>query len=102
MNISWTIKSLECLPSIDGKEKVVSKVHYALEGELDGVYEEVLGFVELPEPTDSFTEFSKLTKEEVVSWVESHVDVELITEELGVKIALKASAPIFPELPFNN
>jgi hypothetical protein len=65
----WEISQLDCYPQADGQTDVVFTVHWRCSG-TDGAYNgSVYSTCPVPAPTDSFTPFADLTKDQVLGWI---------------------------------
>ena len=80
---TWQFPQLEAYPTLQDKTNVVFTVHWRLRGEDElGNSAEVYGSVGLA-PYDGegqFVEFANLTEETVISWVESALGEEQVTQ----------------------
>jgi hypothetical protein len=84
MTTEWSIKSLEYSVSENGLSNVITKIQWNVKGyeTVNGVEysAEVYGPINLPAPSpESFIDYSQLSKETVISWVQQ----EIGTEELA-------------------
>ena len=72
--------------SKDNLENIVHTVKYELEGELNGKKHKSFMFITFSEPdSKNFTEFSKLTETEILSWVTAHLgQAEIDAMENGI------------------
>ena len=70
ISYSWHITQLDAKIQQDNKSNVVHTVHYIYKGE-------------------EFIEYDNLTKENVVSWIESIVDVEKLQDAIIAEIEQK-------------
>jgi hypothetical protein len=81
MNITWTISQLDCQAS-DG---LVTTAHWrcaAVDEEHSASSYGTVGF----ERGDTFVDYDKLTKEEVIGWVKAKLDAEEIESALKTQI----------------
>lgn len=68
---------VEIAPSLDGLEKVITRVRYDYEGiNEDGIKGTFAGVTPMPTPTDSekFKPFEELQPEDIISWLEATAD----------------------------
>tara|TARA_R100000329_G_scaffold151490_1_gene147912 strand:+ start:138 stop:464 length:327 start_codon:yes stop_codon:yes gene_type:complete len=93
ISYSWHITQLDAKIQQDNKSNVVHTVHYTYKGVKDGdktLYYDIYNFVTLSPPSDEeFIEYDDLTKENVVSWIESIVDVEKLQDAIKAEIEQK-------------
>ena len=93
ISYSWHITQLDAKILQDGKSNVVHTVHYIYKGVKDAdktLYYDIYNFVTLSPPNDDeFIEYDNLTKENVVSWIESIVDVENLQDIIYAEIEQK-------------
>jgi hypothetical protein len=95
---TWDIFRLDCAPSENGLTNVVKTIHWILQAK-DG-NEITASFnnsypLPLPSP-EEFTDYSTLTKETVIGWLESNLDVGYLHTYLANEIASKYNPPITP------
>jgi hypothetical protein len=79
MAITYTFipTKVEIAPSLDGLEKVITRVRYDYEGiNEDGIKGTFAGVTPMPTPTDSenFKPFEELQPEDIISWLEATAD----------------------------
>jgi chaperonin cofactor prefoldin len=82
VTFSWKISSFEILKKHELFEDLILKVHWRYEArdDVDDLFTDIFGVDSLEEPQqDSFTPFSEVGKEEVVSWLEQKMS--LLEEE---------------------
>jgi hypothetical protein len=102
---TWTISELDCAPSENGLIDVVKIIHWSLTGvDENGVSASFSNSYPLPSPTpESFTDYSTLTEETVIGWLESNLDVGYLHTYLVNEIASKYNPPITSlPLPWTN
>ena len=96
MNISYEYQIANMdVADIDGKNDVVVAIHYRVIAKSDGVDEQPVhsGVVYLEALSDVFTEFSRLTKEQVMQWLKSKLDVDAVERDLMVQLEQIAAQP---------
>ena len=114
----WIISALDCKVKEGTLENVVNVVHWRLNASNDKYTASTYSVTAMPEPSGTdFTLYADLTKEQVVSWVESILSVvpEPINNEPQIsqleQIKINLNNDLFlqefpveitPELPFNN
>lgn len=97
---TWIIPELTTAKSEDGLTDVVKTVHWRYQASNETFTTEIYGTVGLSEPNpEEFTPFESLTKEKVVSWLESNLDVEEMQNSLNTQLALLADPPIVAKTP---
>ena len=101
--ITWTIEQLECLPQAEGKTDVVTLVHWRVTGVDGDSPASVYGTCnETYNSSEPFTDFSKLTQDQVCGWIwSSGVDKDEIEANINQNIATQKNPPIVkPPLPW--
>jgi hypothetical protein len=93
---TWDIFRLDCAPSENGLMDVVKIIHWSLTGiDENGVSESFRNSYPLPPPSpEAFSDYSTLTKETVIGWLESNLDVGYLQTYLANEIASKYNPPI--------
>ena len=98
---NWEITSMEVVLNQDGLSNVVSNIDWRLIATVaDKPYRALhwaKQYVSAPE-ADTFTNYEELTKEQVVGWLESVLDVPQLKENLEEQINLQAN-PVTALLP---
>lgn len=93
---TFTPTKVEIAPSLDGLEKVITRVRYDYKGvNEDGIEGVFAGVTPMPVPkdTENFKPFEELTEEDVISWLEAvadrtHMD-QRIKKQINDQIAPK-------------
>ena len=102
-NIVWNIAALECVKQ-DGKDNVVSTVHWRVEGEDGKNTASVYGSIHVPYESGPFTSYDALTKEIVVGWVKAQMGADEVAKKessVAAQLAeLAAPAVTKPALPW--
>lgn len=95
---TWNISQLDCAPSENGLTNVVKVIHWGLTGQDEnGVSASISNSYPLPEPNpEAFADYSTLTEEIVVGWLESSLDIGYLQTILANEIASKYNPPITP------
>jgi hypothetical protein len=93
---TWSISKLDCAPSENGLMDVVKIIHWSLTGvDENGISASMSNSYPLSSPSpEAFTDYSTLTKETVISWLESNLDVGYLQTYLANEIASKYNPPI--------
>jgi hypothetical protein len=98
---TWEITAMEVILNQDGLSKVVSNIDWRLIATVDGkpyrAEKWAKQYVSAPD-ADTFTNYDELTKEQVVSWLESVLDVPQLKEYLAEQISIQAN-PVTALLP---
>jgi hypothetical protein len=101
--ITWHITNMTCLPEVDGYTDVVVQVTWKCIG-TNGTYSaeqydiNVFSF----DPAN-FTPYSQLTQEQVLSWVWSTVDKNIIESVVSEQLNNLANPPVVAlPLPWSN
>jgi hypothetical protein len=96
INYTWSISKLDCAPSENGLTDVVKIIHWSFTGQDEnGISASMSNSYPLPSPSpEGFTDYSTLTKETVISWLESNLDVGYIKSILSNEIASQYNPPI--------
>jgi hypothetical protein len=89
---SWRINQLDCTPAVGSLVNYISTIHWsfiASRQSKQGIINGTVSYPESPKELD-FIPFEKITKEEVISWLESSLDMEALKDaadnELNSKI----------------
>jgi hypothetical protein len=93
---TWSISKLDCAPAENGLTNIVKVIHWGLVGvDENGVSASMSNSYPLPSPSpEAFTDYSTLTQETVISWLESNLDVGYIKSRLSNEIASQYNPPI--------
>lgn len=98
---TWEITAMEVVLNQDGLSNVVSNIDWRLIATVDKkpyrAQQWAKQYVSAPE-ADAFTNYEELTKEQVVGWLESVLDVPQLKENLEEQINLQAN-PVTALLP---
>jgi hypothetical protein len=90
---------MECVKKENDLTDVVITIHWRYNAEKDGFNAETYGATSVPLPTgEEFTPYEDLTKDQVVGWLVSELDVEAMNENLNTQIELLIN-PINVTLP---
>lgn len=94
MNISWDILKLEYIPNKNGLENVIANVNFRCTGEetVNGVlYSSICETnATLEEPdVNNFTPLNEVTKEQVISWVETTSSYRFVVRHLTGDLKMK-------------
>ncbi len=95
---TWSISRLDCAPSENSLTNVVKVIHWVLTGKDENNISASMGnSYPLPSPSpEAFTDYSTLTEEIVIQWLESNLDVNYIKTRLLNEIELQYNPPITP------
>jgi hypothetical protein len=95
---TWDIFRLDCAPSENGLTDVVKTIHWILQGQDENrITASMSNSYPLPSPSpEAFSDYSTLTKETVISWLESNLDVGYLHTYLANEIVSKYNPPITP------
>jgi len=93
---TWSISKLDCAPSENGLTNIVKVIHWGLTGvDENGTSASFNNSYPLPTPNpEAFSDYSTLTKETVIGWLESNLDVGYLQTVLVNEIASKYNPPI--------
>jgi len=95
MAFNWLISQLDCIPTINGLDKVISVIHYRAQKHQEEFTAETFGFLEVDAPHEtSFTPYDELTKEIIEGWLEANLDTEKIETNLDNQIERFLNPPI--------
>jgi len=84
ISYKWSVESMDILSSSDGLKDVVRDVQWKVVATKDGVKKDMAAHVRLSAPSsNTFTDYSDLTKEQVLDWVKSVLDVQAIETSLA-------------------
>ena len=95
---TWSISKLDCAPSENGLTNIVKIIHWTLTGvDENGVSSSMSNSYPLSTPSpEGFADYSTLTQETVIGWLESSLDVGYLQTYLASEIASKCNPPITP------
>ena len=95
---TWSIFGLDCAPAENGLTNIVKVIHWGLTAaDENGISASMSNSYPLPSPSsDAFTDYSTLTEEIVMSWLENNLDVGYLHTYLANEIASKYNPPITP------
>ena len=98
---TWNILQLDCAPSENELTNVVKVIHWALTGtDENSVSVSMSNSYPLPSPSpEAFADYSTLTEETVIGWLENSLDVGYIRTKLANEIVSQYNPPI-TSLPF--
>lgn len=89
---NWDIRRLDAKINQDGLENVIYIIHYVYSAQDEsGEYSSsIVGSLGINyDPDSEFIPYNELTKETVVSWLESGIDVNVMKSQLDNEISLK-------------
>lgn len=92
---TWNVNTMDVAPSADELTDVVKVIHWRLTA-TNGVHTaETYSTVSLDAPdAENYTAFADLTEAQVISWVESKLNVEEMKTNLENQLAALANPPI--------
>lgn len=95
---TWSISRLDCAPSENGLANVVKVIYWDLTGQDEnGISASINNSYPLPEPNpEAFADYSTLTEETVVGWLQNSLDLGYLHEVLANKIERNYNSPIAP------
>ena len=112
---TWVIAGMIVRPNADGLSNVVSTVHwrYGAEfrdvdatpatGETPVYTAEIYGSYNPPAPSTEFVPYEQLTKETVIGWLESGLELDALRDSLTNMIRNKMVPPVIElPLPWNS
>jgi len=102
---TWSISQLDCVPAENGLTNIVKVIHWGLTGvDENGISASMSNSYPLSSPSpEGFADYSTLTKETVISWLENNLDVGYIKSRLLNEIASQYNPPITSlPLPWEN
>jgi len=93
---TWSISKLDCAPSENGLTNIVKVIHWELTGvDENGVSASMSNsYPLLTSNSEGFADYSTLTQETVIGWLESNLDVGYIKSKLSNEIASQYNPPI--------
>lgn len=90
MNYTWNCKKVEFIPTDGTNEKIVAKVNWRLSAEIENYgYTETGSIVLDTSNIEPFIEFSDLTHENIIDWVQETLgedEVNTIKSNLAAKV----------------
>jgi hypothetical protein len=102
---TWNISRMDCAPSENGLTNIVKVIHWGLTGvNENGISASMSNSYPLPSPnSEAFSDYSTLTQETVISWLENNLDVGYLQTVLANEIASQYNQPITSlPLPWEN
>jgi hypothetical protein len=102
---TWSISRLDCAPAENGLTNIVKVIQWELTGvDENGISASMSNSYPLSSPSpEGFADYSTLTKETVISWLENNLDVGYIKSRLSNEIASQYNPPITSlPLPWEN
>ena len=93
---TWSISKLDCAPAENGLTNIVKVIHWGLTGvDENGISASMSNSYPLSTPSpEAFTDYSTLTEANVISWLESNLDVGYIKSILSNEISSQYNPPI--------
>jgi hypothetical protein len=102
INYTWSITKLEYIQEENNLSDVIKTVYWTYTAqEVSGNQYTVSCSNAYPLPSlspDSFIDFSSLTEEQVIQWLESSLDVSVLQNNLANEISLKYNPPIATDI----
>jgi len=104
---TWEIESVDCIPLVKNKSKVVSCVHWRVNATDGANNTTVYGAQSLNfDENAAFLDYANLSKNTVVGWVQAAMGIDAVTklqETLDKQLETLANPPIItPPLPWSN
>ena len=102
---TWTISALDCKINENNLQDVVYTVHWEYTAANEtGITASAFGAQYVPPPSEEdFTPYDELTKEQVIGWIETYLNVPGISLYLDNQIELIINpVDTTPPLPFEN
>jgi len=95
---TWGISRLDCAPAENGLTDVVKVINWTFTGkDENGTSASMSNSYPLPSPSpEAFADYSTLTEETVIGWLEGNLDVGYLQRYLANEIASKYNPPITP------
>jgi len=92
---TWNVNTMDTAPSENELTDVVKVVHWRLAA-TDGTYiADTFSTLPLESPdSENFTAFADLTEAQVISWVESKLNVDAIKLNLNQRLEMIANPPV--------
>jgi len=104
----WIISAMECKVKEDNLTDIVILINWIYNATITvedkSYFADTYGATSLPLPTEeNFIQYVDLTKEQVVGWLESILDVPAMQMQLEANIDLQINpVSVILPLPFNN
>jgi hypothetical protein len=97
INYSWAIDKLECALSEDGFTNVVKIIHWTYRAQCDDKSVEMSNQYPLTPPLpENYIDYSLLTPEIVIGWLEGNLDVGYLRSYLSDQLKALYEGPIVP------
>lgn len=103
---TWLIAKFECAPLLDGKQDVVTKIHWQRQASSGSAATPwIYGAQEIAfDPKAPFTPYANLTPEQAINWVETSLGPDALAEQKAIldqQIASLVNPPVIsPPLPW--
>jgi hypothetical protein len=101
---TWSIVQIDALPERDGKQNVVSVVHWALRGQENGLSGSTQGAHAITFKGDgTFTPYANLSESQIIGWVKDTMGADMVAAveaDVAQQISNKANAPVATALPW--
>jgi len=96
----WKFPSFDCIINKDGLQTIITTVYWILTGtDEDNISATIYGSQPVGQPNpETFTPFPEISKEQVIGWMESSMNVDALKENLAIQIDLIKN-PITEVLP---
>ena len=93
--ITWTVTTMNCYPTVGSETDVVFTVHWTCSG-TDGTYtSSVYSTCSVPSPTGTFTPYADLTQEQVLGWIwDNGVDKDATEAAVQQQIDNQINPPV--------
>jgi len=75
--ITWSIEKLWTINN-DTHLDIVTKIDFRVKWEIDGIWCDTKGFLNVDYNPDTFTDYSSLTEDQVVNWVKDTLGIEKV------------------------
>lgn len=95
----WIISACDVILDEGTMKDVITTIHWRYNATNDGFFAETYGASGMSTPTpENFTDYSSVTKEQMVSWLEGVLDVPTMQDNLNAQIELLKN-PVTATLP---
>lgn len=101
---NWTISACDVILDEGTMKNVITTIHWRYDAEKDGFTAGTYGASAVGQPTpEGFTNYDSVTKDQMIGWLESVIDVPAMNDNLNAQIELLKN-PITATLPppFND
>jgi hypothetical protein len=105
ISYTWDIWKIECVPTVGELTNVVKHVYWYRRASNDVYQATIDGWSTISDPDkDAFVSYNSLTKQDVINWLESVVDVTKLDNDLAEMLVsvTESKSVIVIDIPWIN